>query len=55
MFYIFKKKRNDLEKVNELTTLQNQVEDSRLQDRLGKEIFHEDMRSAFQSVTYTVK
>ena len=38
------KDREDLEKLNELVSLQDQVKTVRLQDKLGKQIFHEDMK-----------
>ena len=33
----------DLEKLEELASLQNQVNEVRLQDKLGKQNFHEDI------------
>ena len=41
----------DLEKLIELVSLENQVEAVRFQDKLGKQIFHEDMRKVFEPVT----
>ena len=38
------KDREELEKLNELVSLQNQVKVDRLQDKLGKQNFHEDMK-----------
>ena len=38
------KDREDLEKLNELVSLQDQVKAVRLQDKLGKQNFHEDMK-----------
>ena len=43
--------REDLEKLNELVSLQNQVKAVRLQDKLGKQTFHEDMKKVFEPVT----
>ena len=36
--------REDLEKLNELVSLQDQVKVVRLQDKLGKQNFQEDMK-----------
>ena len=44
-----------MEKLEELASWQNQVKAVRLQDRLGKQIFHEDMKNVFQPVTETIK
>ena len=38
------KDREDLEKLEKLTSLQNQVKVVKLQDKLGKQKFHEDMK-----------
>ena len=45
----------DLEHLNELVSLQNQVKAVRLQDKLGKQNFHEDMKKVFEPVTKTIK
>ena len=45
------KDREDLEKLNELVSLQDQVKTVRLQDKLGKQNFHEDMKKVFEPVT----
>ena len=37
----------ELEKLNELVSLQNHVKVVRLQDKLGKQNFHEDMKKRF--------
>ena len=42
------KNREDLEKLEELASFQNQVKAVRLQDKLGKQIFHEDMKKVFE-------
>ena len=49
------KDKEDLEKLNELTSLQDQVEAVRLQDKLGKQNFHEDMKKVFEPMTDTIK
>ena len=49
------KDREDLEKLNELASLQDQVKAVRLQDKLGKENFHEDMKKVFESMTDAIK
>ena len=45
------KDREDLEKLNELASLQDQVKVVQLQDKLGKQNFHEDMKKVFELVT----
>ena len=45
------KNREDLERLNELVSLETQVKTVRLQDKLGKQNFHEDMKKVFESVT----
>ena len=42
--------REDLEELNELVSIQNQVQEVRLQDKLGKQNFHEDMKKVFEPV-----
>ena len=49
------KKNDDLENLNELVTLQNQVKTVRLQDKLGKQNFHEDMKKVFEPVTKSLE
>ena len=49
------KDREDLEKLNELTLLQDQVKSVRLQDKLGKQNFREDMTKVFEPMTNTIK
>ena len=49
------KDREDLEKLNEAVSLQNQVKVVRLQDKLGKQNFHEDMEEVFEPLTDTLK
>ena len=45
----------DLQNLNEAVSLQNQVKDVRLQDKLGKQNFHEDMEEVFEQITDTLK
>ena len=49
------KNREDLEKLNELVSLQNQVKTVRLQDKLGEQNFHEDLKKVIEPVTNTFK
>ena len=49
------KDREDLEKLNDLASLQDQVKVVRLQDKLGKQNFHEDMKKKFEPMTNTIK
>ena len=49
------KNREQLEKVNELDSLQNQVNEVWLQDRLGKQIFHENVKDLCEPLTDTIK
>ena len=49
------KDREDLEKLNELVSLQDQVKTVRLQDKLGKQNFHEDMKKGFKPVTKSLE
>ena len=49
------KDREDLEKLNELASLQNEVKAVRLQDKLGKQNFHEDMKKVFEPVTKSLE
>ena len=43
-----------MEKLNELVSLQNQVKAVRLQDKLGKQNFHEDMKKVYEPLTDTI-
>ena len=45
----------DLKNLNELVSLQNQVKIVRLQDKLGKQNFHEDMKKVFEPVTKSLE
>ena len=40
------KDREDLENLEELVSLENQVKVVKLQDKLGKQNFHEDMKKS---------
>ena len=43
--------REDLENLNELVSSQDQLKAVRLQDKLGKRNFHEDMKKVFEPMT----
>ena len=49
------KDREDLENLNESASLQDQVKAVRLQDKLGKQNFHEDMKKVFEPVTKSLE
>ena len=49
------KDREDLENLNELVSLQEQVKVDILQDKLGKQNFHEDMKKVFEPVTKSLE
>ena len=49
------KDREDLENLNELVSLQDQVKVVRLQEKLGKQNFHEDMKNVFEPVTKSLE
>ena len=49
------KNNDDLENLNELVSLENQVNVVRLQDKLGKQNFHEDMKNVFELVTKSLE
>ena len=49
------KDREDLENLNELVSLQDQVKTVRLQDKLAKQNFHEDMKKVFEPVTKSLE
>ena len=49
------KDREDLDKLEELASLQGQVKVVRLQDKLGKQNFHEDMKKVFEPVTKSLE
>ena len=49
------KDREDLKKLEELALLQNQVKVVKLQDKLGEQNFHEDMKKVFEPVTKSLE
>ena len=49
------KNREDLDKLEELASLQDQVKAVKLQDKLGKQNFHEDMKKLYEPLTDTIK
>ena len=49
------KNREDLEKLKELDTLKNQVKVVKLQDKLGKQNFHENIKKLYEPITDTIK
>ena len=49
------KDREDLEKLNDIVSLENQVKVVRLQDKPGKQEFHENMKKLFEPVTKLLK
>ena len=49
------KDREDLEKLEELASLQDQVKVVRLQDKLDKQNFHEDRKKVFEAVTKSLE
>ena len=49
------KDREDLENLNELVSLQDQVKTVKLQDKLGKQNFHEDLKKVFEPVTKSLE
>ena len=49
------KNREDLEKLKQLVSLQNQVKIVSLQDKLREQNFHEDMKKVYEALTDTIK
>ena len=49
------KDREDLENLNELVSLQEQVKVVKLQNKLGEQNFHEDMKKVFEPVTKSLE
>ena len=49
------KDREDLEKLEDLVSLQNQVKVLKLQDKLGEQNFHEDIKKVFEPVTKSLE
>ena len=50
-----KKNREELESLKKLISLYNQLKAVRLQGKLGKENFHEDMKKVFEAITDILK
>ena len=53
MFYSIKD-REDLQILEDLVSLKSQMKAVRLQDKLGKQNFHEDIRKVFETVSNTM-
>ena len=49
------KDREELENLEEINSLENQVKVVKLQDKLGKQNFHEDMKKVFEPVTKSIE
>ena len=49
------KNKEDLEKLEDLVSLQNQVKVVKLQDKLGEQNFHEDIKKVFEPVTKSLE
>ena len=49
------KDREDLEKLEDFVSLQNQVKVVKLQDKLGEQNFHEDIKKVFEPVTKSLE
>ena len=49
------KDREDLEKLNDLVSLQDQVNEVRLQDKLGEQNYHEDSKKIFKPIANAIK
>ena len=49
------KNRDDLEKLEELASLKNQVNERPLQDKSGKQKFHSNMKKLYEPPTDTIK
>ena len=49
------KDREDLQKLDEAVSLQNQVNEVRLQDKLGDQNYHEDAKKLFKPMTDAMK
>ena len=45
----------DLQKLNELNSLETQVKAKSLQDKLGEQIFHGNIEKAFEPITKAIK
>ena len=49
------KDREDFENLEHLVSLESQVKAVRLQDKLGKQNFHENMKKVFEPVTMSLE
>ena len=49
------KNRDDLENLNELISLQRQIEAIRLKDKLGKRNFQDDMKKVYETGTKSIQ
>ena len=49
------KNNDDLQKLNQLISLKNQVQEVRLQDKLGEQTYHEDSKNFFKPMTDLMK
>ena len=49
------KDREDLKNLEELISLENQVKVVKLQDKLGKQNFHENLKKVFEPVTKSLE
>ena len=49
------KNREELEKLKEISTQQNQVKAVKLQDKLGKQNFHGNIKKLYEPLTNTIK
>ena len=47
--------REGFKKIEELASLKNQVEETRLQDKLGKQNYHEHAEKLFEPITDTIR
>ena len=47
--------REDLQKLDEADSLQNQVEAVRLQDKLGEQYYHQNAKNLYKPLTDTTK
>ena len=45
----------DLQNLNEAVSLKNQIQVVRLQNKLGKQNFHDDLKEAFEPITESLE